>query len=433
LQQPEYPDPEQLGRVLAELRQLPPLVTSWEVIELREQLADAIAGRRFVLQAGDCAERFAYCRSDRITNTLKVLLQMSLVLVVGAQRPIVRIGRFAGQYAKPRSADTETRNGVPLPSYRGDNVNRAEFTAEARTPDPQLLLRGYERAALTLNFIRALVKGGFADLHHPEYFDLDWVTHSPLADEYQRMVEMIGESLRFMENVLGVRAGETDRIDFFTAHEALHLACEEAQTRTVPRRSGWFNLTAHFPWVGLRTNDPEGAHIEYLRGLENPVGIKVGAGVTREQVARWIEKLDPRRTPGRLTFIHRFGADRIAEELPPLIEHVRAAGGSVLWVSDPMHGNTRRTASGVKTRYFADIYSEVEQAFDIHRAMGRQLGGVHIELTGEDVTECIGGARGPTEGELARAYESEVDPRLNGEQSLELAFLIARKMKADRH
>jgi len=419
--------------VLAELRQLPPLVTSWEVIELREQLADAIAGRRFVLQAGDCAERFAYCRSDRITNTLKVLLQMSLVLVVGAQRPIVRIGRFAGQYAKPRSADTETRNGVPLPSYRGDNVNRAEFTAEARTPDPQLLLRGYERAALTLNFIRALVKGGFADLHHPEYFDLDWVTHSPLADEYQRMVEMIGESLRFMENVLGVRAGETDRIDFFTAHEALHLACEEAQTRTVPRRSGWFNLTAHFPWVGLRTNDPEGAHIEYLRGLENPVGIKVGAGVTREQVARWIEKLDPRRTPGRLTFIHRFGADRIAEELPPLIEHVRAAGGSVLWVSDPMHGNTRRTASGVKTRYFADIYSEVEQAFDIHRAMGRQLGGVHIELTGEDVTECIGGARGPTEGELARAYESEVDPRLNGEQSLELAFLIARKMKADGH
>ena len=419
--------------MLAELRQLPPLVTSWEVIELREQLADAIAGRRFVLQAGDCAERFAYCRSDRITNTLKVLLQMSLVLVVGAQRPIVRIGRFAGQYAKPRSADTETRNGVPLPSYRGDNVNRAEFTAEARTPDPQLLLRGYERAALTLNFIRALVKGGFADLHHPEYFDLDWVTHSPLADEYHRMVEMIGESLRFMENVLGVRAGETDRIDFFTAHEALHLACEEAQTRTVPRRSGWFNLTAHFPWVGLRTNDPEGAHIEYLRGLENPVGIKVGAGVTREQVARWIKKLDPRRTPGRLTFIHRFGADRIAEELPPLIEHVRAAGGSVLWVSDPMHGNTRRTASGVKTRYFADIYSEVEQAFDIHRAMGRQLGGVHIELTGEDVTECIGGARGPTEGELARAYESEVDPRLNGEQSLELAFLIARKMKADGH
>ncbi len=433
LQQPEYPDPEELTRALAELRQLPPLVTSWEVIELREQLADAIAGRRFVLQAGDCAERFAYCRSDRITSTLKVLLQMSLVLVVGAQRPVVRIGRFAGQYAKPRSADMETRNGIPLPSYRGDNVNRAEFSAAARTPDPQLLLRGYERAALTLNFIRALVKGGFADLHHPEYFDLEWVAHSPLADEYHRMVQMIGESLRFMENVLGVRAGETDRIDFFTAHEALHLACEEAQTRAVPRRSGWFNLTAHFPWVGLRTNNPDGAHIEYLRGIENPVGVKVGAGVTREQVARWIDLLDPRRIPGRLTFIHRFGADLIADELPPLIEYVRTAGGSVLWVCDPMHGNTRKTTSGVKTRYFSDIYSEVEQAFDIHRANGRQLGGVHIELTGEDVTECVGGVSGPTEGELARAYESEVDPRLNGEQSLELAFLIARKMKADGH
>ena len=431
LQQPEYPDRQAVDRVLAELACLPPLVTSWEVARLREQLADAAAGRRFVLQGGDCAERFIYCTSDRIANTLKVLVQMSLVLVVGAQRPVVRIGRFAGQYAKPRSADSETRNGVSLPAYRGDNVNRPEFTAEARTADPALLLRGYERAALTLNFIRALVKGGFADLHHPEYFDLDWVSHSPLADEYHRMVEMIGESLRFMEHVLGVRAGETDRIDFFTAHEALHLACEAAQTRTVPRLPGWFNLSTHFPWVGLRTNDPEGAHVEYLRGIENPIGVKVGGGIKREQVARWMDTLDPRRTPGRLTFIHRFGAGRIAEELPPLLEHVRSAGGSVLWVCDPMHGNTKLTAAGVKTRYFSDVYSEVEQAFDIHRAHGRELGGVHIELTGEDVTECIGGARGPSEQDLARAYESEVDPRLNYEQSLELAFLIARKMKSD--
>ena len=432
LQQPEYSDREALECVLAELRQLPPLVTSWEVLQLREQLADAAAGRRFVLQAGDCAERFAYCRSDRITSTLRVLLQMSLVLVVGAQRPVVRIGRFAGQYAKPRSADTETRNGSTLPSYRGDNINRAEFTEEARTPDPQLLLRGYERAALTLNFIRALVKGGFADLHHPEYFDVEWAAHSPLADEYHRMVESISESLRFMENVLGVRAGETDRIDFFTAHEALHLACEEAQTRSVPRRPGWFNLSAHFPWIGLRTSDPDGAHVEYLSGLENPVGIKVGAGFTKEHVARWMDRLDPRRTPGRLTLIHRFGAGRIASELPRLIDSVRSAGGSVLWVCDPMHGNTRKISSGVKTRYFADIYSEVDQAFDIHRNMSQQLGGVHIELTGEGVTECIGGAGGPTEDDLARAYETEVDPRLNGQQSLELAFLIARKMKADR-
>ena len=431
LQQPEYPDAEHLNRVLAELGQLPPLVTSWEIMRLREQLAEAAQGRRFVLQAGDCAERFAYCRPDRITNTLKVLLQMSLVLVVGAQRPVVRIGRFAGQYAKPRSADEETRGGISLPSFRGDNVNRTEFTAEGRTPDPNLLLRGYERAALTLNFVRALVKGGFADLHHPEYFDLDWVQHSPLADEYHRMVQTIGESLRFMEHVLGVRAGETDLIDFFTAHEALHLASEEAQTRTVPRRGGWFNLSAHFPWVGLRTNLPEGAHIEYLRGIENPVGIKVGPGTSRQQVAQWIERLDPRRAPGRLTLIHRFGAGRIGEELPKLIEHVRAAGASVLWICDPMHGNTLMTPAGVKTRRFADIYSEVEQAFDIHRGARHQLGGVHIELTGEDVTECIGGARGQSEEDLARAYESEVDPRLNYEQSLELAFLIARKMKAD--
>jgi 3-deoxy-7-phosphoheptulonate synthase len=428
-QQPEYPDAARLDEVLAEVRRLPPLVSSWEVLLLRQQLAEAAAGRSFVLQGGDCAERFQYCTPDRIANTLKVLLQMSLVLVVGAQRPVIRIGRFAGQYAKPRSADLEKRNGIELPSYRGDNVNRPEFTAEARTPDPQLLLRGYERAALTLNFIRSLVKSGFADLHHPEYFDLDWVDRSPLADEYHRTVETIGEALRFMENVLGVRAGETDRIDFFTAHEALHLSYEAAQTRCVPRHPGWFNLAAHFPWAGLRTNDPCGAHIEYLRGIENPVGVKIGAEFTGDQVARWIDILDPRRTPGRLTFIHRFGTKRIGDALPRLIEMVRAEGGAVLWVCDPMHGNTRITARKVKTRHFADIYAEVEQAFDIHLSHGQQLGGVHIELTGENVTECIGGAGGPAEEDLARAYESEVDPRLNYEQSLELAFLIARKMK----
>jgi 3-deoxy-7-phosphoheptulonate synthase len=431
LQQPDYPDPVALEAVLAELRQLPPLVTSWEVMNLRGQLAEAAAGARFVLQGGDCAERLVDCRPARITNTLKVLVQMSLVLVVGAQLPVIRIGRFAGQYAKPRSADDETRDGIRLPSYRGDIINRPEFTAEARIPNPQLLLRGYERAALTLNFIRALIKGGFADLHHPEYFDLDWVQHSPLADEYHQMAQTIRDSLSFMENVLGVRAGESGLIDFFTAHEALHLGYESAQTRHVPRRSGFFNLTTHFPWVGLRTSQPEGAHIEYLRGIENPVGVKVGAGATREQVARWMDALDPQRTPGRLTLIHRFGSGKIADELPKLIEAARAEGGRVLWICDPMHGNTQTTASGVKTRNFEDIIAEVEQAFDIHRAMGQKLGGVHIELTGENVTECIGGTHGPNEGDLARAYESEVDPRLNYEQSLELAFLIARKMKSD--
>jgi 3-deoxy-7-phosphoheptulonate synthase len=273
------------------------------------------------------------------------------------------------------------------------------------------------------------VKGGFADLHHPEYFELDWVKHSPFADEYHAMVETIGDALRFMENVLGVRAGDTDRIEFFTSHEALHLGYEEAQTRHVPRRSGWFNLSTHFPWAGLRTNDPAGAHIQYLRGIENPVGVKVGPDFTPEQAARWVEILDPRRQPGRLALIHRFGADRIADRLPGLIEAVCAAGGRPLWICDPMHGNTRTIASGVKTRRFEDVYGEVEQAFEIHRAMGQTLGGVHVEVTGENVTECTGGARGQSQEDLTRAYESETDPRLNYEQSLELAFLIARKMK----
>jgi 3-deoxy-7-phosphoheptulonate synthase len=429
LQQPEYDDPAALDRVLTELRLLPPLVTSWEVVRLREQLAEAAEGRQFVLQGGDCAERFLDCTPTRVTNMLKVLLQMSLVLVIGARKPVIRIGRFAGQYAKPRSANVETRDGVSLPVYRGDNINHPEFTAEARRADPALLMRGYERAALTVNFVRALVKGGFADLHHPEYFDLDWVEHSPLAAEYHRMVQTIKDSLQFVENVLGVRAGETDRIDFFTCHEALHLGYESAQTRRVPRRPGFFNLLTHFPWAGLRTNDPDGAHIEYLRGIENPVGIKIGCGCTREQVARWLDTLDPERRPGRLTLIHRFGAPRIAEQLPALVEDVRAEGGKVVWICDPMHGNTHMTASGVKTRKFEDVYGEVEQAFDIHTKMGQHLGGVHIELTGENVTECVGGSRGPGEGDLARAYESQVDPRLNYEQSMELAFLIARKMR----
>jgi 3-deoxy-7-phosphoheptulonate synthase len=431
LQQPEYPDAAALERALAELQQLPPLVTSWEVMMLRDQIAEAAAGRRFVLQGGDCAERFADCTSPRIANMLKILLQMSLVLVVGAQRPVIRIGRFGGQYAKPRSSDFETRGGVRLPSYRGDLVNGSGFTPEAREADPQRLLRGYERAALTINFIRALVKGGFADLHHPEYFDLDWMANSPSAKEYHRVVDTIGDSLRFMENVLGVRAGETDRIDFFTAHEALHLGYEEAQTRRVPRRPGWFNLSTHFPWAGLRTSEPEGAHVEYLRGIENPVGIKVGPKFTREQVARWMETLDPRRSPGRLTLIHRFGAERVAESLPRLIEAVRAEGGLTLFICDPMHGNTRTTSRGIKTRSFEAVYSEVEQAFEIHWRMGQKLGGVHFELTGENVTECVGGARGSSEQDLERAYESEVDPRLNYEQSLELAFLIARKMRGE--
>jgi len=428
--EPEYPDPVIRDRVLSELSRLPPLVTSWEVLRLRSQLADAARGSAFVLQGGDCVERFADCTSARIVNTLKVLLQMSLVLVVGAQRPLIRVGRFAGQYAWPQSPDSETRGGVSLPSFRSDIVNRPEFTTEARTPDPELLLRSYERAALTLNFTRALIKGGFADLHHPEYFDLDWVRLSPQCDEYHRVASQITEAISFLENVLGVRAGASDRIDFYTSHEALILAYEQAQTRRVPRRSGYFNLSTHFPWIGSRLNQPNGAQVEYLRGIDNPVGIKVGCGATRECVAGWLQKLDPDRTPGRLTLIHRFGACRIADELPQLIELVRGEGGEVLWICDPMHGNTRTTAHGVRTRRFEDIQSEVGQAFDIHRALGQQLGGVHLEFTGENVAECTGGARGISEKDLPQSCDADADPRLNYEQALELAFHIARKMKA---
>jgi 3-deoxy-7-phosphoheptulonate synthase len=428
LQQPEYPDQEELQRALRELASLPPLVTSWEVAALRDQFARASAGQCFVLQAGDCAERLADCSSSRITNQLKILIQMSLVLVQGSKKPVVRVGRFAGQYAKPRSANFETVQGQALPSYRGDLINRPEPSLAARTPDPQLMLRGYERAALTLNFIRALVKGGFADLHHPEYFDLDWTLHAPQAEEYRRLVHSITDSLRFMENILGAPAGGSDRIDFFTSHEALLLPYEQAQTRRVPHRPGWFNLSTHFPWIGIRTASPDGAHVEYMRGISNPVGVKTGAAHSPDQLIRLCEVLNPSNQPGRLVFIHRFGAEKIEAQLPALIEAVRREGRSVLWMCDPMHGNTRTTTGGLKTRSFDDIEAELGRAFDIHTACGSILGGVHIELTGENVTECTGGARGLSDEDLHRAYESEVDPRLNYEQSLELALLTARKL-----
>jgi len=409
---------------------MPPLVTPWEVEALKSQLADAAEGRRFLLEGGDCAERFAECDAQVITDKLKILLQMSLVLVQGSKRAVIRVGRFAGQYAKPRSEDTETRGGVTLPSYRGDVINRPGFTKAERTPDPQLLLRGYGRAALTLNFIRALVRGGFADLHHPEYWDLDWARNSPLAPEYRRVVSNISESLLFLENILGIHAGEIERVDFFTSHEGLLLAYEEAQTRCEERSGRWYNLSTHFPWMGMRTSDPNGAHVEYFRGIANPIAVKVGPAMTPDTLLRLMEVLDPHHEPGRLTLIHRLGAGRIAGCLPRLIRAVHDAGRTVLWCSDPMHGNTRLTGNGIKTRRFDEILSELEQAFDIHAAAGSRLGGVHFELTGEDVTECTGGARGLAEADLGRHYTSEVDPRLNGEQALEMAMLIARKMSA---
>ncbi|MDC8011557.1 class II 3-deoxy-7-phosphoheptulonate synthase [Tahibacter soli] len=427
VQQPRYPDAGELERALVKLAALPPLVTSWEVMNLRRQIADAQEGRSFLLQGGDCAESFDDCSSGLISNRLKVLLQMSLVLVHGLKLPVVRVGRFAGQYAKPRSADVETRGDVTLPCYRGDIVNGVDFTEAARRPDPQRLIEGHSHSALTMNFVRALIDGGFADLHHPEYWDLDWVRYSPLQNEYQRMVESIGDSLRFMETLHGAPIGSFSRVDFYTSHEALVLHYEQAQTRQVPRQWGWFNLSTHFPWIGMRTADVDGAHIEYCRGIRNPIGVKVGPSVKPEQLKRLLAVLNPDNEPGRLTLIHRMGADKIEQYLPALVEAVKSEGARVLWTCDPMHGNTESTNVGVKTRRFENIRGELDRAFDIHAACGSRLGGVHLELTGENVTECLGGARDLTETDLARAYRSTVDPRLNYEQSIELAMLIVRK------
>jgi len=409
-QQPTYADPAALARVVRELAALPPLVTSWEVEALKRQLADAQRGEAFLLQGGDCAESFDDCTSPVIADKLKILLQMSLVLVHASRRPVIRVGRFAGQYAKPRSADREERDGASLPAYRGDLINRSPFSETDRAPDPQLLLRGYERAALTLNFIRALIDGGFADLRHPEYWDLDFVQHSPLADEYRARVASIGTSLRFMETLAGRPIAEMSRVDFFTSHEGLHLLYERAQTRRVPHREGWYNLSTHFPWIGMRTAKVGGAHVEFHRGLANPIAVKVGSTSTPASLLELIGVLSPGNEPGRLTLIHRFGAKNVRQGLPPLLEAVRDAGSNVLWVSDPMHGNTETTAGGRKTRRFEHILEELEASFEIHAAAGTRLGGVHFELTGENVSECIGGARGLSEAELERDYRTVVDP-----------------------
>jgi len=424
-----YPSEADLARALEELAALPPLVTPQEVESLRQQLADAAAGRRFLLQGGDCAERFDECTPEVITNKLKILLQMSLVLVQTSRRPVIRVGRIAGQYAKPRSDALEVRQGVSLPSYRGDVVNRPGFSAAERQPDPRLMLRAYERSALTLNFIRALVRGGFADLHHPENWDLDFARHSPLAGEYHAIARGVAGSLEFMENILGVRAGEMHWVDFFTSHEALLLPYEQAQTRR-DADGRWFNLSTHFPWIGMRTAEAGGAHVEYFRGIANPIAIKVGPAMNEAWLLDLLDILDPGRQPGRVTLVHRLGAARIAECLPPLIKAVQRAGRTVLWSCDPMHGNTYATHDGTKTRHFDDILRELEQAFSIHRAGGSWLGGVHFELTGEDVTECLGGARNLTDADLKRAYRSEVDPRLNYEQALELALRMGRILSA---
>ena len=426
-QQATYPDEQALQATLDELGCLPPLVTSWEIHALKKQIADAQAGKRFFLQGGDCAETFNECRSDVIANRLKVLLQMSLVMVHGLEMPVVRVGRFAGQYAKPRSSDTETRDGVTLPSYRGDLVNGPDFTEESRIPDPHRLLRGHARSAMTMNFVRGLVDGGFADLHHPEYWDLAWVEHSPLAEKFHELTNNIGRAIRFLETLSGRQPGALKRVDFFTSHEALHLHYEQALTRQVPHQWGYYNLSTHFPWIGMRTCELEGSHVEFFRSIRNPIGIKIGPAITEDWLRGLLETLNPDGEAGRIVLIHRMGADQVEDQLPKLLSMVKKIDSPVLWICDPMHGNTETTADGIKTRRFDNIVSEVEQAFDIHRSCGTRLGGVHLELTGENVTECTGGARDLTDADLKHAYKSTVDPRLNYEQALELAMRVVDK------
>ncbi|WNG16603.1 class II 3-deoxy-7-phosphoheptulonate synthase [Cystobacter fuscus] len=427
-----YEDPKEVEDVVASLGRLPPLVTSWEVERLRELLAEAQQGRRFLLQGGDCAESLSDCRSDIITNRQKIILQMSLVLIHGGHRPVIRVGRIAGQYAKPRSKPTEVRGGVELPSYFGDLVNRPEFTPEARRADPKLLLACYHHAAMTLNFVRSLSDGGFADVHHPEYWDLSFFRQAAvpgeLREEYEQTTRKLSEALRFME-ALGERTvADLTRVDFYTSHEGLNLHYESAQTRQVPWREGWYDLTTHLPWIGERTRALDGAHVEFFRGIRNPVGVKLGPSVSPADAVRLAEALNPDNEPGKLVLITRMGAQKVADALPPVVEAMRRAGRLVLWVCDPMHGNTVSTSSGIKTRNFQDVLREVEQSFDVHEKLGSYLGGVHFELTGEDVTECVGGAVGITEQDLERNYATLCDPRLNYRQALEMSFHLARRM-----
>lgn len=425
-QQPAYADLKALDEAVDAVSQLPPLVSSWEIEALKAQLGEAASGKRFLLQAGDCAERFADCRPEHITGQLKVLLQMSLVLVHSTKRRAIRVGRLAGQYAKPRSSNDETVDGVTLPSYRGDLVNDIAFEELARNPDPDRIVQGFERSAMTINFIRALIDGGFADLHHPEYWDLGFAEHSPRASEYQAIVASSAESLRCMETISGESIGAFNRVEFFTSHEGLHLHYEQAQTRQVPRREGWYNLSCHFPWIGARTVAIDGGHVEFFRGIQNPIGVKIGTHDV--EIEKLLDVLHPNNELGRMTLIHRYGVERVKDELPKLIEAVQATGKQVLFVCDPMHGNTKKTESGIKTRSFDDILSELESSIEIHQQLNSSLGGVHVEVSGQNVTECTGGARGLDESGLGDLYETLVDPRLNYEQSIELAMLVGQKL-----
>ncbi len=433
-QMPAYPDAAKLAEVEARLGRYPPLVFAGEARRLRAALAQAVDGHAFVLQGGDCAESFADFNANMIRDTFRVLLQMAVVLTFGARVPVVKLGRMAGQFAKPRSSETETVAGVSLPSYRGDMINGPDFNETARVPDPARMETGYFQSAGTLNLLRAFASGGYADLHQVHRWNLDFAAKSPLADRYQDLAGRIDETLGFMA-ACGMTSATTPQIretDFYTSHEALLLPYEQALTRVDSTTGDWYACSAHFLWIGDRTRQPDGAHVEFLRGVRNPIGIKVGPTTSTEDLLRLIETLNPDAVPGRITLISRMGAERVAAKLPELIRAVRRAGAPVVWLCDPMHGNTISTAAKLKTRSFDAILAEVRGFFDVHAAEGTFAGGVHVEMTGQNVTECVGGAHRLTEADLADRYETFCDPRLNAGQSLELAFLLAEELKARR-
>lgn len=430
-QVPDYPDPARLAAMEEKLSRFPPLVFAGEARRLKAALARAGDGQAFVLQGGDCAESFTDFTANIIRDTFRVLLQMAVVLTFGASLPVVKVGRMAGQFAKPRSSDVETRGEVTLPSYRGDIINGPEFTAEARVPDPARMEFAYMQSAATLNLLRAFATGGYADLHQVHRWNLGFVARSPLADRYEDLAHRIDETLSFMSACGMSDLPQVRETDFYTSHESLLLPYEQALTRVDSTTGDWYACSAHFLWIGDRTRQPDGAHVEFLRGVRNPIGMKVGPSMDPAELVRLTEILNPANEKGRLTLISRMGADKVEAKLPPLLAAVARAGRNVTWLCDPMHGNTT-TVGGYKTRSFDAIMAEVRGFFAAHDAEGTIPGGVHVEMTGSDVTECLGGAHRLSEADLAANYATSCDPRLNAEQSLELAFLIAGELKARR-
>ncbi len=435
LQVPDYPDQAKLDTAEKVLRAQPPLVFAGEARKLKAHLARVSEGKAFLLQGGDCAESFAEFSANNIRDTFKVLLQMAVVLTFAASCPVVKVGRMAGQFAKPRSEPTETQDGVALPSYRGDIVNNIEFLPESREPDPDRMVQAYNQAAATLNLLRAFAQGGFADLHQVHQWNLDFVDDSPQGEEYEELATRIGEALEFME-ACGITSDAVPQMretDFYTSHEALLLWDEEALTREDSLTGDWYDCSAHMLWIGDRTRQSDSAHVEFLRGVKNPIGVKCGPTSDPDELIRLIDILNPANEAGRLTLISRMGHKNVEKHLPNLIRAVEREGRKVVWSCDPMHGNTIKSASGYKTRPFDQILEEVRRVFDVHQAEGTYAGGVHFEMTGQDVTECIGGAQAISDDSLSQRYHTHCDPRLNASQALELAFLVADSLKGLRN